>query len=305
MRYVSFVLAISLLGRAWAQCPQCSRVSNNNPDVNYNPPELLLPAGATNYRDTVQFALLDSIIIQGVGTLYPNFGIFVDSLRVFGNTLGAQYQTPGNLYNKSNPTNGIMRFDRLHADNFGGTNFSIIPHANLKKYTPNIPPHGCVTVCLPSVPNTPGVEDSIRIKLRAYFKINIVGFSPVQDTQDTTTFNGTLLGNPTYQDTFSVYKIRIVGSTALGKPYDIWSRGFELYPNPTRGEVNLRFEIRRPTHVSWELLDMLGKEVYHAHAYYQVGIYHESLRLPSLSPGMYLLRARTENEIHTEKLLIE
>lgn len=75
-----------------------------------------------------------------------------------------------------------------------------------------------------------------------------------------------------------------------------------VFPNPTEGRVNIRFE-NDVTDFTLSLNDVTGKQVYYQEA--EVSKNEVEINLPDLSSGMYLLNIKTNNAVHTQKLMVK
>ena len=82
---------------------------------------------------------------------------------------------------------------------------------------------------------------------------------------------------------------------------------FNAYPNPTRHSVNLSYELDRPAEVGIELYDLQGKRLRRLSALQQMppGAHENVLSLNGISPGVYLVQLRVDEQVQTQKLIIQ
>ena len=82
---------------------------------------------------------------------------------------------------------------------------------------------------------------------------------------------------------------------------------FNAYPNPTRHSVNLSYELENPAEVEIELYDLQGKRLRRLSALQQMtpGVHENVLSLHGLSAGLYLVQLRVDEQIQTQKLIIQ
>ncbi|MCB9224467.1 MAG: T9SS type A sorting domain-containing protein, partial [Crocinitomicaceae bacterium] len=81
------------------------------------------------------------------------------------------------------------------------------------------------------------------------------------------------------------------------------SRGINVYPNPTQGDVVVDFTLLLGEDITLIVTDMDGRIVYSDMISNQVGGYQKQLNLSNLSDGMYFLRVDTENESITKRIV--
>ncbi|SDK43460.1 Por secretion system C-terminal sorting domain-containing protein [Catalinimonas alkaloidigena] len=78
------------------------------------------------------------------------------------------------------------------------------------------------------------------------------------------------------------------------------------FPNPTRGSFNLALRERKDPVWSVTLVDMTGRQVYHA-SFTEPVARQEAHRMENLSlqPGVYLLQVRSGQDVSTQRLVVE
>ena len=179
MRYVVAFLGLALYG--YAQCTACSTAGNTLPPKTFNPPYLQIEAG----RDTmvtIQFALPETVSAPSpINYVYPNFAIYVDSLRLDGgNAYVSLYGQPSvaPAYNTANPSQGALVFDQMHRYKQvrSGVYANVVVYQNPGGGSPGspTPPRGCVRACIRGVQPTPqGSADTLRILLRGFVDPNL------------------------------------------------------------------------------------------------------------------------------------
>lgn len=78
-----------------------------------------------------------------------------------------------------------------------------------------------------------------------------------------------------------------------------------VYPNPTRNDARIPFQVAEPAQVDVRLYDMLGKErAVLASGMMQPGSYESSFSTSGLPSGQYLVRARIGNRLFTRKVSV-
>lgn len=81
---------------------------------------------------------------------------------------------------------------------------------------------------------------------------------------------------------------------------------FSLYPNPSKGEFNVKFAIHDSSKQIVVLLhDIRGRQIAEKSFKNYSGTFSETLRFETLSKGVYLVQIRNGNKYNTEKIIIE
>ncbi len=76
--------------------------------------------------------------------------------------------------------------------------------------------------------------------------------------------------------------------------------GFNVYPNPSNGLVNLNYSLTANTKVSVEVVDMLGNIVMFQNMGTQnTGSYTNTIDMTSLSAGVYMMNVKTNDVVNT------
>jgi len=293
MRYV----VVSLIGAAlvYGQCNQCTPDSARSPrPYGFNPDPLRLPPNKDTSL-TIYFTFPDSVP-QGSLTVYPNYAIWVDSLRLDRGLITTQ-DGDTFAYNASNPSAGPIIFDQLHRYKQWGSGAT--DYANFVVYrNPGVsagpaggtPPIGCARVCIRTSANEG--NDTLRVKVRVF--VNIVGDV---DNKDTTNIRG-ILGRV---DTTFRYAIVISTSSSLSRGltnvYDL-----RIQPNPAYQEAILSYTLPNAMAVSLSVYALDGRKVLSRDLGLKpAGTHQETLRLPA---GQYLIRLETLYGFSTTRLTV-
>lgn len=77
-----------------------------------------------------------------------------------------------------------------------------------------------------------------------------------------------------------------------------------VYPNPTRGPLNLRIVLPADERVSLALTDMLGRKVFGLENTLRAGT-HSMIIAPSLPRGIYILRVEAGETVFAERIIAE
>jgi choice-of-anchor B domain-containing protein len=76
-----------------------------------------------------------------------------------------------------------------------------------------------------------------------------------------------------------------------------------IYPNPATHTVNLQFQLRTPTPLLFEVLDMTGRKLYGKIANEGIGTVIETINMDTYDKGMYLIRISGKDTSYASKLL--
>ncbi|MCX7606628.1 MAG: T9SS type A sorting domain-containing protein [Bacteroidia bacterium] len=304
MKRLAFLgLVVGLAYPLYGQCNLCP-VSNNLPPRTFDPAFLVIEAG----RDTdvvIQFALPETVSAPApINYVYPNFAIYVDSLRMDGgNTYVSLAGNPSiaPAYNTSNPAAGAMRFDQNHrykqVRSSSPTHDNVVVYRNPGGGGPSnpTPPRGCVRACIRGITPTP-TADTLRIYLRGFVDPNSIniftGASNDINNKDTSNLMPNLAGQPLYSDTWTSYAV-VVRSPVTGVSYQALT-SLQAYPNPTWGPVTVHYSLSRPANLTLTVLSLSGQQILHE----KVGIRPagENQFSLSLPPGIYLIELHGEGE---------
>lgn len=290
MRYV----VLSLIGAAlvYGQCNQCTPDSARSPrPFGFNPDPLRLPPGIDTSL-TIYFTFPDQVQ-QGALTVYPNYAIWVDSLRLDQGRITTQ--GGGTFaYNASNPSAGPIIFDQLHRYKqwgSGATDYAnFVVYQNPGGTAGQTPPIGCAHVCISTSPNEG--NDTLRVKVRAF--VNVLGDGVNKDTAN-------IIGNLGRVDTTFRYAIVISRSSSLSRGltnvYDL-----RIQPNPAYQEAILSYTLPNAMAVSLSVYALDGRKVLSRDLGLKpAGTHQETLRLPA---GQYLIRLETLYGFSTTRLTV-
>ena len=298
MRYVvlSLIGAALVYGQDERRCTQCTpRLDQSPRPFGFNPDPLWLPPNKDTSL-TIYFTFPDDAQVEAFGgtlTVYPNYAIWVDSLRLDRGLITAQ--GGGRFaYNASDPEAGPIHFDQRHRYKQWGDGAE--DYANFVVYqnpggTPGqTPPFGCARVCI-STSRDEG-NDTLRVKVRAFVNVLADG-----DNKDTNNIRGSL-GRV---DTTFRYAIVISRSSSLSRGltnvYDL-----RIHPNPAYQEAILSYTLPNAMAVSLSVYALDGRKALSRDLGLKpAGTHQENLRLPA---GQYLIRLETLYGFSTTRLTV-
>ena len=298
MRYV----VLSLIGAAlvYGQCNQCTPDPAQSPTpYGFRPDPLWLPPGIDTSL-TIYFTFPDEAQ-QGPLTVYPNYAIWVDSLRLDQGRITTQ--GGGTFaYNASDPSAGPIIFDQPHRYKQWGSGAT--DYANFVVYqnpgtsagpAGQTPPIGCARVCI-RTSSTEG-SDTLRVKVRAF----IPRLSDA-DGKDTNDLRPTLLGNNAWLDTVFRYAVVISSAPAsLGRGTSAMY-AFRPVSNPAYREAVVTYTLHQPMAVRLRAYTLDGREVLLRDLGLQpAGTFQETLNLPA---GQYFLRLETPYGLSATRLTV-
>ncbi|APG65311.1 hypothetical protein LPB136_08085 [Tenacibaculum todarodis] len=81
--------------------------------------------------------------------------------------------------------------------------------------------------------------------------------------------------------------------------------GFNLYPNPSNGEINLAFEVINTDEVKTQLYDLRGRKVSQQTFKNVSTQFSEKLTYDTITTGIYLLRISNGGKVSTRKIIIK
>lgn len=303
------VLIVGLYG-LYAQCTNCAISGSPTLPQGFNPSSITLTVG----RDTevvIQFTLPDTVERNGL-TLYPNYAIYVDSLRMAG---GATYVVVKNT--TSTPVsyaNGAFGFDQAprYKQVQSGVYARVVVYRNPSPSEANAqpgqlsPPRGCVRACIKGVQTTGGTGDSLYIALRAFVDPNSISFFPSPSStdisnKDTMNLMPTAFGQPLYSDVPLYYGPVIVQSSSTAIESAVRG-GIVLSPNPTWGVAMVRFTTTYSVPVRVRALDASGRVVHERDmGVLFPGEHTADLQLPA---GIYIVELLAGKESYKARLVV-
>ncbi|AUC86089.1 hypothetical protein CW731_12710 [Polaribacter sp. ALD11] len=99
------------------------------------------------------------------------------------------------------------------------------------------------------------------------------------------------------------YSVTIVDNTASIKELDF--KGFNLFPNPTKGAFTLNLKLVNTDKVSVQLYDVRGKLITEKNYYNSAANFSEKIFFEAVSSGLYLIKVTNGNKQTTRKLIIK
>jgi hypothetical protein len=295
MRYV----VLSLIGAAlvYGQCNQCTPDANNSPTpYGFRPDPLWLPPNKDTSL-TIYFTFPDQAQ-QGSLTVYPNYAIWVDSLRLDQGRITTQGGGPF-AYNASDPSAGPIIFDQPHRYKqwgSGATDYAnFVVYQNPGGTAGQTPPFGCARVCI-RTSSTEG-SDTLRVKVRAF-----IPMLSDADGKDTTNLRPVLLGTNAWLDTTFRYAVVISSAPAsLGSGMSAMY-AFRPVSNPAYREAVVTYTLHQPMAVRLRAYTLDGREVLLRDLGLQpAGTFQETLNLPA---GQYFLRLETPYGLSATRLTV-
>ena len=265
----------------------------------------------------IQFTLPDTV--KQLGTdLYPNYAIYVDSLRMAG---GNTYVVvKGTASTPVSYANGAFAFDQAPRYKQVRSNVSawVVVYRNPSPSESGVssgqlsPPRGCVRACIKGVQPTPaGTGDSLYIALRAFIDSNSIsiGFTGItsQDISNKDTANlmptKNVFGNSVdlYSDVSLYYGPVIVRSRSTAIESAVRG-GIVLSPNPTWGVAMVHFTTTYSVPVRVRALDASGRVVHERDmGVLFPGEHTADLQLPA---GIYIVELLAGKESYKARLVV-
>ncbi len=90
----------------------------------------------------------------------------------------------------------------------------------------------------------------------------------------------------------------VIGITDIFKP----EINLIVYPNPTSNEINIQFEVEKPSKVIFTIKDLSGREVLTLKDL-AAGVYHTSIPINNLESGVYLIRFEVAGYTYISKIV--
>jgi len=303
------VLVVGVYGLYAQQCGSCGVSGSPILPQGFDPSSITLTVG----QDTevvIQFTLPD--MAQQVGlTLYPNYAIYVDSLRMAG---GDNYVVvQGTASTEVSYANGAFAFDqapRYKQVRSGAPPAQVVVYRNPSPSEAGVssgdpsPPRGCVRACIKGrQPTLAGTGDSLYILLRAFIDPSSIFPSPTDISgKDTSDLMPTLFGQqPLYSDVSLYYGPVIVRSRSTAIESAVRG-GIVLSPNPTWGVAMVRFTTTYSVPVRVRALDASGRVVHERDmGVLFPGEHTADLQLPA---GIYIVELLAGKESYKARLVV-
>ena len=114
--------------------------------------------------------------------------------------------------------------------------------------------------------------------------------------------NGTSWATP-----FTGYEYYTLGGDRLGNDSQLNSQltNISVYPNPSRGEFNISFDLESRQDVYLSITNYLGEVIFTEELKDQEGQYNKTIDLGNKANGIYMLNIITNNEIINQKIVIQ
>lgn len=291
---------IALLSvRLSAQCITCTPDTNKSPrPYGFNPPILYLPPD----RDTslvIYFTFPDQVTVSGF-TFYPNYAIWVDSLKLDSGLIFRQDNQPF-AYNPSDPASGSINFDqppryKQYDKNDPSKLSHFVVYQNPGGNAGETPPFGCAYICIKTAASEG--SDTLRVKVRAF--IPTLGDL---DNKDTTNLTPQALpGRDTWLDTTFRYFVVITRNLSVTLSKSQSGAFMSVSPNPAFGGIStVRFTLAQPSELTLRVISPDGREMYYQKAFYPAGEHAQELRLP---PGIYIVSVGMGQSWTNQRLVI-
>jgi len=297
------VLVVGLYA-LYAQCASCGVSGSPILPQGFDPSSITLTVG----RDTevvIQFTLPDTAQQLGL-TLYPNYAIYVDSLRMAG---GNTYVVvKGTASTPVSYANGAFGFDQAprYKQVRSGVTAQVVVYRNPSPSEAGVssgqpsPPRGCVRACIKGrQPTQAGTGDSLYIVLRAFVPINAIGNDA--GNKDTSNLMPTLGPQLLYSDTSLYYGPVYVVDTSTAIESALQG-GIVLSPNPTWGVAMVRFTTTYSVPVRVRALDASGRVVHERDmGVLFPGEHTADLQLPA---GIYIVELLAGKESYKARLVV-
>ncbi len=84
---------------------------------------------------------------------------------------------------------------------------------------------------------------------------------------------------------------------------DLAVQNFELFPNPTAGQVNFKFELENSAATDVKIVDLNGKEIFTETIDDFKGVYQKELDLSNYAEGIYLIQISQEGKSFIDKII--
>lgn len=121
----------------------------------------------------------------------------------------------------------------------------------------------------------------------------------------TTVTNARILIEPTNNIFLAVNSSNFTVQQSTATVDDEKFQGFKLYPNPSKGIINLEFQLFSNDYVSIKLFDLAGRTVFVKNYNNVLGLFKEEIELKNISTGLYLMKVINGGKYSTHKIVIE
>ena len=79
----------------------------------------------------------------------------------------------------------------------------------------------------------------------------------------------------------------------------------EVYPNPTRDELNVSFVSEELQSIAVRIIDAYGKEVFSQEDRQFIGEYTQKVRVNRFAKGVYFLQIVTEDNVLNQRIIVQ
>lgn len=83
------------------------------------------------------------------------------------------------------------------------------------------------------------------------------------------------------------------------------SAGINVYPNPSKGMINLELVSGKANSINVQLLDLVGKSLYSGRFDFSPGTSAQRINLNDYKNGIYILKIEKEGQIYTGKIILD
>ncbi|MEI6901135.1 MAG: T9SS type A sorting domain-containing protein, partial [Bacteroidota bacterium] len=80
---------------------------------------------------------------------------------------------------------------------------------------------------------------------------------------------------------------------------------FSVYPNPTSGKIFVKIESKENQHVTFEVIDLLGKTIQQEQINLNAGLNVNEIVLQNVNKGIYLVRLNMNGSYINQKIIVE
>ncbi len=310
MKRLIVLLAGLGLYSLYGQCSNCSVSGSPVLPRGFDPTSVTIEVG----RDTevvIQFTWPDTVQM-GSSTLYPNYAIYADSLRMASGT--TYLVVRGTASDPVTYANNALAFDQAprYKEVQTGVFANMVVYRNPSPSEAGVPagqlspPQGCVRACIKGIQPTPaGTGDSLYIVLRAFIDPNSVNPINLQGTdinnKDTTNLMPDIFSVPLYSDV-SLYYGPVYVQSARTVIESTVQGGVVVSPNPAWGIATLRFTTNYPVPGVVRAMDASGRIVYEQNfGVLPAGEHTAALKLPA---GIYILELLAGKESCKSRLIV-
>ncbi len=96
--------------------------------------------------------------------------------------------------------------------------------------------------------------------------------------------------------------INLVANVASADSFEL--RNFSIYPNPSNGVINIKFERESEDKIQIEMFDLQGRSIYTKRFTQNQYLFDESLNIGRVANGLYLLKVTQGNRSTTKRIII-